>query len=527
MADRPLPLAGGAVKIVDSSRMNEIDRRSTDEFGIPPLILMENAGIRLWERFLQDLGEHRFPLPRGCGLGRKFRKPSLVFFAGPGNNGGDALVMARQAWNQGFRRIRVILARRPNTQGYSESTALHLNICRQLGIPLGVGEDPGERDEALRGGDIFFDGLTGTGLREDLRPPLRALVEEINRTGKPVVAIDIPSGLGDAFRREFPAVKAAATYTLGLPKIALFRPSARPFCGAVEVVPLGFPRALKDSPDLPGELVGWPEAKKNFLLLPEEAFKNRRGHLGVFAGSAGTLGAALLAAQAGGRSFAGLVTLHLDGALYPAAAANGGGVMIRPWNSEEGPGISRFTALLVGPGWGFDGREAPLQALLGGGVPGVLDADGLTLAAEKKLLPPAVPWVLTPHPGEMARLVGGSVAALLDDPLPACGELAASTGCVVVFKSHVVFAAAPDGRFRVVDGMNAALGTGGSGDVLGGIIAGFLSAGVDPFEAAWRGAALHQEAGRRLRREAGWFLSEDLLPHISLLAGEMGGGDEP
>ena len=128
----------------------------------------------------------------------------------------------------------------------------------------------------------------------------------------------------------------------------------------------------------------------------------------------------------------------------------------------------------------MEGRAIFLARLLQGKVPGVLDADGLTLAAEKDLLPPAVPWVLTPHPGEMARLVGGSPAALMDDPLPACGELAASSGCVVVFKCHVVFIFAPDGRFRVVDGMNAALGTGGSGDVLGGLIADSFPPGWTP-----------------------------------------------
>ena len=521
MAGGPLPPPGQAVKIVGSSQMNEIDRRSTDEFGIPPLILMENAGIRLWEKFLRDLGEHQFALPQGYGLSQRLQKPSLIFCAGPGNNGGDAMVMARQAWNQGFRRIKVVLARRPGGRGYGENAALHLNICRRLGIPLVAAEDLSEREGVFREGDVLFDGLVGTGLRGELRPPMKALVEEINGTGKPVAAIDIPSGLGETFQRGFPAVKAAATYTLGLPKLALFRPSARPFCGDVKVVSLGFPESLKVSPEFRGELAGWSEAKEGGALPPEEAFKNLRGHLGVFAGAAGTLGAALLAARAGGRSFAGLVTLHLDGPLYPSAAADGGGVMIRPWDPKERLDTSRFTALLVGPGWGMEGRAIPLARLLQGKVPGVLDADGLTLAAEKDFLPPAVPWVLTPHPGEMARLVGGSPAALMDDPLPACGELAASSGCAVVFKCHVVFIFAPDGRFRVVDGMNAALGTGGSGDVLGGLIAGFLSAGMDPFEAAWRGAALHQEAGRRLRREVGWFLAEDLLPRISQLAGEM------
>lgn len=128
------------MKIVDSSQMNQIDRRAGEEYGIPSLLLMENAGIRLWETFLSDLTQGQFPLPQGCGYGGGLRLPSLVFFAGTGNNGGDALVMARQAWNRGFRRITVVLARDPEElRRYGESSALHLSICRRLGIPLTVG----------------------------------------------------------------------------------------------------------------------------------------------------------------------------------------------------------------------------------------------------------------------------------------------------------------------------------------------------------------------------------------------------
>jgi NAD(P)H-hydrate epimerase len=197
--------------------------------------------------------------------------------------------------------------------------------------------------------------------------------------------------------------------------------------------------------------------------------------------------------------------------------------MVKPFGEDDSPELDRFTGLLAGPGWGRAARMEILKRLLSTRCGGVLDADALTLFAEQGPAPPAVPWVLTPHPGEMARLTGKSKKEILEDPLGVSRYLADKTGCVVVLKAHVVFIVAPDGRFTVVDGMNAALGTGGSGDILAGIIAGFLSSGMEPYEAAWRGTALHQEAGKIQRQEGGWFLAEELLPHISRLLGKLGG----
>jgi len=507
------------MKLVTAAEMEEIDRRTSDEYGIPPLVLMENAGIRIWEAFLLDLkqGLYRCESSRPETL-------RLVFLCGGGNNGGDGMVMARQGWNSRFKRITVVLSSDPDQNQFSSSAAAQLNICRNLGIPLINGiKDPGAARAALEDADLIFDGMTGTGVKGELRPPLKDMAERINGFGTDIAAIDIPSGLGDQYRYGYAAVRASVTYTVGLPKLSLYLPAARTFAGTVRIVPIGFPETLTKDPLLAGDLAGWEDFTKGFPLPGEESYKNIRGHLGVFAGSRGGLGAARLASQAGGRSLPGLVTLYVDPDLYSPAASFSGGVMVKSLDENEPPGTERFTACLAGPGWGRVSRKGLLERLLSSPCGGVLDADGLNLYADMGLPPPSVPWVLTPHPGEMVRLTGKDKKTILEDPLEACRFLSKKTGCVVVLKTHVVFIVAPDENFTVVDGMNAALGTGGSGDILAGIIAGFLASGMAPHEAAWRGAVVHQEAGRRQRLEGGWFLAEDLLPRISRIVGQRGG----
>jgi len=496
------------MKLVNAKKMTEIDYNSTNDFGIPSIVLMENAGIRLWDQFCQDFCIDDPPSTL-----------NLVFFCGSGNNGGDGLVMARQAWNQGHFNISIIVSKDPESGHFSESCQANLNICLALGIPYFIfGQGP--YDICLAEADIIFDCLCGTGIVGSLKDTYEEMVEEINDSSAQVVAVDVPSGLGDLFKRGFPVVEADYCYTLGLPKESLFKPAARPICGTIEIVKIGFPAVLTDDKEILAELGQWDEAAYSASQIADVAYKNSRGHVGVFAGALGTLGAALLSAQGAGRSRAGLVTLNVDNELYGAAAAATQGIMVVPL--EEDIDTSRFNSLLVGPGWGQNGRSKLLSDLMASGLPGVLDADGLRLWFESGCQIPRVPWIFTPHPGEMALLTGASKQDLLDDPQPHGLELARKSGSVICFKSHVLWIFAPDGRIKVVDGMNAALGTGGTGDILGGIMAGLLANGLDNFDAAWIGASLHQEAGLRCRKLKGWFLAEDLLPFISQISEELG-----
>lgn len=505
--------------MVGSDAMALIDARSSRQYGIPPLLLMENAGIKAWAAVRGTLCAGRPP------------EGASVFVAGRGNNGGDALVMARQAFLEGARDLGVILAAgRPDA---ASEPGIDLALCESLGMEcVEYPARPERCRELLAGAQWVFDGVAGTGIRGRLRPPLAELVELMNAAPARRVAIDVPSGVREGIEPGDPVVRAELTLTMGLPKTCLYLPHARDACGRIVVVHVGFPPTLIEDPSIPGEVLD--ERTWEGLLAPisPSAHKGTRGHLAVFAGSPGTTGAAWLAAHAAARTRVGLVSLFLDPAVYPLLAPRLQSVMARPWDPSaqgwsEGPRAfdpSLYDGVLVGPGWGTtDERRAWLAKLLASGLPGVIDADGLTLLSgmqEGSRLSLGGRWVLTPHPGEFARLEGVPIREVLADPLARALEAARRLEAVVVLKGGCTHVAGPDGRYWILDGCNPALATGGSGDVLAGIIAAGIAGGMAPMKAALFGVSLHARVGRIARRRLGWFLAEDLLPLISRTLGE-------
>jgi len=493
------------VKIVSSEAMTRIDVRSQAEFAIPSMVLMEDAGVKAWGRLRSDVWRGRPPRGR------------IVVAAGRGNNGGDAFVMARQAAVEGVGPLCIVLAGGRPEPG--SDPGRNLAACEALGIEMF--DWPVQRDHVLsRLTDAawILDGLSGTGLRGALKSPLADLVSALNQSPARRVALDVPSGVGDGFRQDFPAVRANVTLTMGLPKLCLYLPRARALCGRILVVPVGFPPALVEDASIAGEMLG-PRAWEAFIPpIPADTHKNRRGHLAVFAGSPGTTGAAILCATAAARARVGLVTLFADRESYPVIAPRLTSVMCRPWDPGEWQ-PSRFTALLVGPGWGTGkDRAGWLDALLSLSIPGVIDADGLTLlgarASEGKL-DLGGRWVLTPHPGEFSRLTGVARDLVLDDPVAHALSAAGRLRAVVVLKGHTTVIANPDGRYWILDGSNPALATGGSGDVLAGLIAAGIAGGLSPLDAARFGVSLHGHVGRLAARRHGWFLAEDIVPLVS------------
>jgi hydroxyethylthiazole kinase-like uncharacterized protein yjeF len=501
------------VKAVSSEGAARIDRLARERYHIPEILLMEDAGVGAWKLAREELWAGRVP------------QEPILFLAGRGNNGGDALVMARQCRLEGHPRAAIVLAGGEPAAG--SMAAVHLGVCEALGLEvLRFPAEAARVRERLSQAAWLVDGLTGTGLSGELRPPLDELVRMVNAAPGRTAAVDVPSGVGDAFRQGFPAVQAEATLTIGLPKLCLYLPHARTLCGRILVVPGVFPPELTEEAQIPGEMLD-ETAWRALRPLPMDAHKGRRGHLAVFAGSAGTTGAAWLCSTAAARSRTGLTTLFLDRAVYPAAVRRFQSVMLRPWDPSSPPAgfqAGRFSALLVGPGWGLAPERVEwLQRLLDLALPGVLDADGLTLlsglGATRRL---GGRWVLTPHPGEFARLAGVEVSEVLADPLPRLLTAAAALEAVIVLKGHCTYVASPEGRYWILDAPNPALGTGGSGDVLAGIIAGLTAGGLAPLEAARLGVLLHSKAGEAAYRERGYFLAEDLPPYVSLLLKERG-----
>ncbi len=498
------------MKVVDTHRMSRIDGEAQERFGIPEMVLMEDASYGIFLLMRERIWSGRVP------------GGPVVFLAGKGNNGGDALAVARHCYYSGMRNLFVILgAGEPKAES---PAGVHLKILRSLGLEIVdyCGQDKGaavrRAHTLLRRAECLVDGLLGTGLGGEVRPPMKDLIRRCNDSAAFRIAVDIPSGIGDAYRQGYTAYQADCTLTVQLPKLCLYLPFTRRFCGDIHTVPGVFPPQLIDQEDIPGYLIDEPIKQRLLEPLDPDTHKGKRGHLAVFAGCAGTTGAAWLCAHAAARSRAGLVSLFMDRELYGASLPRYASVMLRPWDGQP-PQMERFDTLLVGPGWGVtEQREQILAALLETGLPGVLDADGISLLARMRRRASSKlggKWILTPHPGEFARFLGLKTAEVLTDPLLHLLRASAELEAVIVLKGHCSFVAGPQGRYGVLDGMNPAMATGGSGDVLAGMCAGLLTSGCEPEDAAVLAVALHGQIGRRLYQDRGYFLAEDMVEAVS------------
>lgn len=330
------------MKVLTCAEMAGLDERTQREYHIPAVVLMENAARSAADYLLTAV------------LGGTSEPGPLVFAAGKGNNGGDALAMARHLYLAGIKDLHILLA----GEELGALPGLHRDILKEFGIPFSIFSHDGDAGRALlRRARLIVDGLFGIGLRGPAREFYSALITAINDSEAKVVSLDVPSGLGDSFRPEYPAVKADITLSFEMPKICQYRPAGRLLCGDIVRIPVGFPPNLID--EMPGrfELSG-PGILDSLLENPGPgAYKNTRGHLAVFAGSPGTAGAAALASEAALRSGAGLVSLFADGPVYPVLAAGSRSVMVKPWSSAADPEewqAEAFSAFLVGPGWGRD-----------------------------------------------------------------------------------------------------------------------------------------------------------------------------
>lgn len=485
------------MRVLTASQMRRVDQRAIEELGIPGPVLMENAAVGLADA----LGE-QFPTAE-----------SVTVLCGPGNNGGDGLALVRHLESRGYRYRVFLVVRRDELRGDAK---LQLDILENSGIEVIRVTPDSELGAVLaccEQCDVVVDALFGTGLSRPLDGHFAALVEGLEDLSTPLLAVDVPSGLdGSAWQPIGPHLTAAVTVTFAAPKVAhVLEPSAR-YMGRLLVTDLGIPPFIVD--EAPGDLHLLVRHELASYLMPRsvDGHKGTFGHALVVAGSVGKAGAAILTTRAAVRGGAGLVTAAVPTSVAPLVDGASIESMTVPlsvgddgtWFDSALPRILASAAdkdaVAVGPGLGLEGNTAAAvrRLSLKLTLPLVLDADGLNAwsasedaAALASLAQRTAATVLTPHPGEMARLLGISIRDVEDDRLAAVRNAAAASGAVVVLKGNRSLIADPEGGVWVNPTGNAALATGGSGDVLTGMLVGFLAQGYDALVAAQLAVYLH------------------------------------
>ncbi len=504
--------------LVTAREMRELDRLTIEEYGTPGHVLMERAGAGATEALLQ-----MFP---------HLRETAVLIIAGKGNNGGDGLVMARLLKKQGVSCEVVLVAKKKEVQG---DALRNLQAFLRMRGKVTEITEPGHLallHDKLKKCGVIVDALLGTGLNAPVRGLLENLIDLINISGLPVVAVDIPSGL-DADRGEplGVAVQAELTVTFGFPKVGHIGDPGERYVGKLAIVDIGIaPEAIaKVRPQV--ELLTKEEVGGLVRVRHRAAHKGDFGHLLVLAGARGKSGAALLCGGAALRAGAGLVTLggpsSLNGVFstalteamtVPLPELPDGSFCLDEHALRQA--VAGKNVIAFGPGVGVstDTIGVTRWLLTHSEVPLVIDADGLNcLATDMTMLQHArVPVVLTPHPGEMARLLGSTNAEVQTQRLAVARDFAKRHGCFLVLKGANTVIAAPDGRAWVNSTGNPGMASGGMGDVLTGIISGLLAQGYPPEEACGLGVFLHGHVGDMAAEERGeiGIVARDLIERL-------------
>jgi NAD(P)H-hydrate epimerase len=489
-----------------------MDAEAAAEWSLHSFALVEAAGRRAAQVLVESFPRLFAEFPAG---------PLTVVLAGPGNNAADALVILRSLILNGFLAVEraLIIMTKDDEPGERSPRSEACASLQKMGVRAFVFSASALETEArnypegpLVKARLIIDGIAGTGLKGPLREDTVLLaLQACSYAEQPLlVSVDLPSGLSDDWKPGMPLLEADAVLAIEPEKLCLYKPAARSRCGRILHVGGIFPAALTEKYRA-ADLVTWDYSRTLIPPCPADSYKYSRGLVEIRAGSPGAAGAARIAARGAQASGAGLVRLLVDPPIYPILAASASSIMVD--TGPAGPGSpagreSRFIpdALLLGPGWGRgpDRLHSLEEALVleEQGVPLVLDADAIFLAKDKIFHGNAL---LTPHPGELAAYSGIDRDELLANPIAVLLALARDKRAVFLFKTHVMIAAAPDGRLAVLDGMNPALGAGGSGDLLAGFCAGIAArcraSGTDLFACALAGAGLliRAAAGPRAR----------------------------
>ena len=517
--------------LVTADEMQRMDRATIESFGIPGRVLMENAGRGATTFFLEAIYRHH---PGAVGIA-----------AGRGNNGGDGFVMARYLHQKGIPATVFLFSERERIKG---DAAANLKLLDTMGVPVVELADAAafeSRKSLMHHQRTWIDAILGTGLSSDVRGYFRTAIDFINQQGRPVFAVDIASGLNaDTGQVCGVGIRATATATFGFAKVGHLSYPGRSLTGQLKIIEIGIPPYIAADMGCRQHLITPGGLKSEIPERYATAHKGHTGHLLVLAGSPGKTGAAAMTATAAMRAGAGLVTLGIPKSLNPVLETMVTEAMTvgLPETAEGALDESAYEAVMslikdkrclaVGPGLGTNGSTGRLVGRLieESPVPMVIDADGLNLIASK---PSALsnrksPIVLTPHPGEMARLSGHSTAQFQCDRIGHERSFAQRHRCHLVLKGAATIIARPDGTVFVNATGNPGMAAGGMGDVLTGLIAGLITQGMEISAAARTGVYLHGSAADRLALQKApvGYLATDVMDSLPQAMDELlSGGD--
>jgi ADP-dependent NAD(P)H-hydrate dehydratase / NAD(P)H-hydrate epimerase len=486
------------MRVLNAAQMREADRITIDEIGIASLVLMECAGrqvVATLDERVEDLAASR-----------------IAVLCGTGNNGGDGFVVARTLLQAGHDVAVFLVGRVADVTGDART---NLDILGRLGhtiVEIGNEQEWELHASDVSACDVAIDALFGTGLSRPLSGLFETIVHDINASTLPVVAIDLPSGLSGSTADVIgPAIEAELTVTFAAPKLPHVLPPAEALCGDVVTVEIGIPAEVVEALDGPRIDVITGEAVAGSLEPRDvDTHKGDYGRVLIVAGSVGRTGAAYLAAMAALRSGAGLVTVATPASALPILASMGAEFMTLPLPEIDGRlDAARAIELILeapadviaaGPGLGTGDeiRDLVFGLIERSGSPLVLDADALTVCARdpgRLRARDGLDVVITPHPGEMARLAGISTADVQKSRLEVARSFATGHEVHVVLKGHRTVVVAPDGRTAINRTGNPGMATGGTGDVLTGVIAAWLAQLLDAEAATRVGVYLHGKAG--------------------------------
>lgn len=483
------------MRIVSNEQMRNLDADAITKVGIPSIVLMENAGVEA-ARIITKLFEN------------KSSHQEILIFCGKGKNGGDGLVVARHLIKSG-QKVRIFLVH-PESE-YKAEALQNLQILKNQRAKITWLESVRmlvEYFQSAPGPFYTVDALLGTGLSRSLQGIYYDVVEALNKYADEIVALDIPTGVdGDSGKVAGTSILATATISFGFPRLGHFLAPGAAKRGRLFHVDLGFPRTwLKE-----GDSFLLTHGNTASLLQSRDRYghKNSFGHCLLIGGAPGRLGAIVMAGTSCLKMGTGLVTVASWKESFPQLEIKLPSEIMNFRIHRDGteyvvpkPGLSAFSSVVVGPGLGqeAEGAELMKQLLRSYSGPMVIDADGLNLVAEHKL------WellakrrettVLTPHPGEMARLLDVTKDKVLDDPMGAVREAADKTGAIVVLKGATTLIYATNNTTWLNHYPNDGMATAGSGDVLAGIIGGLLGQRMSGIDATRLGVFLHSLSGK-------------------------------